>query len=87
MTCRFCLDDDWPLLLVQNSCACRGTAGSVHLHCLLRWILHSSQGACGACGALFFLPEEAVDLFTDIAALCTTAVAACVYAVSVIASR
>ena len=61
MICRYCLSEEWPLLLMTNACACRGTAGTVHVHCLLRWILFSSQGMCGVCKDVFLLPYAVVE--------------------------
>jgi len=71
MICRYCLDDDYPLLLVTRACSCSGTAGAVHIHCLLRWIVFSSQGMCGVCHDVFLLPYAVVDA----AEVCLAAVA------------
>lgn len=61
MRCRYCFDDNLPFLLVENTCSCKGTSGTVHLHCLLRWIIFSSQGMCGVCKDVFLLPYAVVD--------------------------
>lgn len=61
MICRYCLDDNLPFLLIDSACSCKGTSASVHLHCLLRWIVFSSQGMCGVCKDVFLLPYAVVE--------------------------
>ena len=35
MSCRICLEEDGTLI---SPCACKGTSGYVHEHCLTKWI-------------------------------------------------
>ena len=46
MTCRICLESDGVLI---SPCACKGTGGYVHEHCLKKWIDESKSYTCEIC--------------------------------------
>ena len=46
MACRICLEEDPPLV---SPCACKGSTGYVHEHCLNKWIETSGKTTCEIC--------------------------------------
>ena len=87
MTCRYCFDEEWPVLLLRDVCACKGTCGPVHIHCLLRWIMRSAQVTCGVCGDVYFCSDETARRLFHVGTLCKNIVTMCVYTVDTLAER
>jgi hypothetical protein len=50
--CKICYDEGG----VNNTCACRGTQGAVHIECLLTWIEYSQDMVCRDCNQSFSIP-------------------------------
>jgi hypothetical protein len=46
MACRICLEEDAPLV---SPCACKGSSGYIHEHCLNKWIETSGSNTCEIC--------------------------------------
>lgn len=46
MACRICLEEDKPLV---SPCACKGSSGYIHEHCLNKWIETSGKNRCEIC--------------------------------------
>ena len=55
--CRICLEEVFDNQL-KRYCDCIGSAGNVHKHCLLEWILTSGKTSCEICNRDFIIVRE-----------------------------
>ena len=46
LTCRICYEEGGDLI---RPCACKGTAGNIHVHCLKHWVKESGKNTCEIC--------------------------------------
>lgn len=46
LSCRICYEEDGVLI---HPCACKGTVGGIHVHCLKKWVKESDKTTCEIC--------------------------------------